>query len=293
MVLENQYENTLFEYNVSGAKLSSMKVGGVVRCVCAPSSKEEFCSVIQKLNRQGEKFIVLGKGSNVIFSDSGYDGTVVLTTGLNGIFPTENGFLAEAGVTLSAISKAAAVSGLGGLEFAYGIPGTVGGGVYMNAGAYGGEMKDVVTRIYCADKEGNRIIRTAKQAKLSYRHSAFMKNGLYILAAEFVLKPADKDKVLAIMEENMLKRKTKQPLEYPSCGSTFKRPAGHYAGALIEQSGLRGYSIGGAQVSEKHCGFVINRANATADDVIRLIKHIKKTVLKETGVKLETEVEIY
>ena len=292
-VLETKHFDIPFEYDVNGAELSSMEVGGTVRRVCRPATAEELCAVIAELSAADEKFAVLGKGSNVIFSDRGYDGTVVLTTGLKGIFPTDTGYVAEAGVMLSALSLRAAKDGFGGLEFAYGIPGTVGGGVYMNAGAYGGEMKDVLSKILCVDKQGNKKEYSPKQARLSYRHSAFMKNGLYIVAAEFVLPRAESKSVLALMEENMHKRKTKQPLEYPSCGSTFKRPAGHFAGALIEQSGLRGFSVGGAQVSEKHCGFVINRGGATASQIIELIKHVQKTVFEKTGVKLETEVEIY
>ncbi len=291
--MENKHYSIPFEYDVNGAELSSMEVGGKVRRLCRPSTAEELCAVISQLSAEGEKYTVLGNGSNVIFSDKGYEGTVVLTTGLKGITPTENGYIAEAGVMLSALSHRAAKDGYCGLEFAYGIPGTVGGGVYMNAGAYGGEMKDVLKSIICADKKGNIKKYSPKQARLSYRHSAFMGNGLYILAAEFVLQKGSSDVAFALMEENMQKRKTKQPLEYPSCGSTFKRPAGYFAGALIEQSGLRGFCIGGAQVSEKHCGFVINKGGATASDIIALIKHIQKTVLEKTGVRLETEVEIY
>lgn len=287
------FTDTVFEYGVKGSELSSMKVGGEIYRVCRPKSVEELCAVIAKLNEENEEYIVLGNGSNVIFTDKGYRGTVVLTENLKSVIPAENGYVAEAGVMLSSLSYKAAKDGLCGLEFAYGIPGTVGGGVYMNAGAYGGEMKDVLTKIICCDKAGHITELTSAEAKLSYRHSLFMEKELYILAAEFALQKGNTSEITEKMEENMGKRCYKQPLEYPSCGSTFKRPEGHFAGALIEQSGLRGYSVGGAQVSEKHCGFVINRGEATASDVIELIEHIKATVLEKTGVALQTEVEIY
>ena len=287
------FADTVFEYGVKGSELSSMKVGGEVYRVCRPKSIEELCAVIAELNEKNEEYIVLGNGSNVIFTDKGYRGTVVLTENLKSVTSTDNGYVAEAGVMLSSLSYKAAKDGFSGLEFAYGIPGTVGGGVYMNAGAYGGEMKDVLTKIICCDKAGRITELDSAQAKLSYRHSLFMEKELYILAAEFALQKGNPREITEKMEENMGKRCSKQPLEYASCGSTFKRPEGYFAGALIEQSGLRGYSVGGAQVSETHCGFVINRGEATASDVIELIEYIKSTVLEKTGVELQTEVEIY
>lgn len=286
-------DNFVFEYNIPGSSLSSMKVGGPISRVCRPQTAEEFCTVVSALEQNGDKYLVLGNGSNVIFSDKGFGGTVVLTTGLTGINDTEKGFYAAAGVSLSAIAAHAADRGLSGLEFAFGIPGTVGGGIYMNAGAYGGEIKDVLSSVHCADKQGNTHVLATDEADLAYRHSAFKQNGLYILGGSFVLAPGDKEAIKAKMAENMGKRRDKQPLEYPSCGSTFKRPVGHYAGALIEQSGLKGAAVGGAQVSEKHAGFVINRGGATGDEVIALIKKVRDTVLEKTGVTLETEVEIY
>lgn len=291
--MENLGNIFSFEYDVPGKKLSSMKTGGTVRRVCRPVSEGEFCAVVSALENAGEKYTVLGNGSNVVFSSAGYDGTVVLTTGLTALEERAHSFYAGAGVSMSAIASFAADRALAGLEFAYGIPGTVGGGVYMNAGAYGGEMKDVLTKIYCADNQGNRLTIDAADAELSYRHSSFMENGLYILGAEFVLPGGEKDAITAKMAKNMAARREKQPLEYPSCGSTFKRPVGHFAGALIEQSGLKGVSVGGAQVSEKHAGFVINRGDATGDDVIALIELVKATVYEKTGVRLETEVQIY
>lgn len=291
--MEKKLFSTDCEYGVLGSELSSMKVGGEIYRVCRPKTLSAFAEAIAQLCKNKEKYIVLGNGSNVIFSDGGYDGTVVLTTELRGISSTKTGYVAEAGVMLSALSYQAAREGFCGLEFAYGIPGTVGGGVYMNAGAYGGEMKDVVCRVICCDTEGALTELTGEEAQFSYRHSVFTEKRLYILAAEVELTYGKKEEIFAKMEENMSKRKEKQPLEYPSCGSTFKRPEGHFAGALIEKSGLRGYTLGGAMVSEKHCGFIINSGTATATDVIKLINLVKETVLEKTGVLLETEVEIY
>lgn len=283
-------EKLLFEYGVDGAVLSTMRTGGKVARVCRPASEAEL---IAALKQTEGPFTVLGNGSNVIFSSAGYSGTVLLTEGLNTLVETESGFICGAGLSLSAVAAHAASRGLSGLEFAYGIPGTVGGGVYMNAGAYGGEMKDVVKSIRCADRSGEVISLSAEDAALAYRESVFMRSELYILSAKLVLKSGVAAEINAKMAENMAKRRLKQPLEFPSCGSVFKRPAGHFAGALIEQCGLKGLSVGGAQVSEKHAGFIINRGGATGDDVIALIRRVQSTVFEKTGVRLETEVKIY
>lgn len=283
-------EKLVFEYNVEGAALSSMKAGGTVDRVCRPSDEAEFIYALTKLEKP---FTVLGNGSNVIFTSAGYNGTVLLTDGLNTLTDTENGFICGAGLSLSAAAAHAAERALAGMEFAYGIPGTVGGGVYMNAGAYGGEIKDVLLSVRCAQKDGTVITLSAEDARLAYRKSVFMEKALYILSAEFVLPAGDKAEITAKMAENMAKRRAKQPLEYPSCGSTFKRPEGHFAGALIESCGLKGFSVGKAQVSEKHAGFVINRGGASGDDVVALIRRVQEIVFEKTGVFLETEVKIY
>lgn len=283
-------EKLVFEYNIEGAALSSMKAGGTIARVCKPVDEEQFVHALTQIEKP---FAVLGNGSNVVFGSDGFDGTVLLTTGLNTLIDTENGFICGAGLSLSSAAYHAAERGFAGMEFAYGIPGTVGGGVYMNAGAYGGEIKDVLVAVRCATKSGDLVTVSASDAKLAYRKSAFMENGLYILSAEFAFVSGDKDEIKAKMAENMAKRRDKQPLEYPSCGSTFKRPEGHYAGALIEQCGLKGFSVGGAQVSEKHAGFVINKGGATGDDVIELIRRVRETVFQKTGVLLEPEVKIY
>lgn len=282
-------ENIKFEYDVDGASLSTMKVGGRVKRLCRPANVDSF---VKTLSAMEGDYVVLGNGSNVFFSSSGYEGTVILTTALTDFTPTEKGFICGAGTSLSAIALRAAERGLAGLEFAYGIPGTVGGAVYMNAGAYGGEIKDVLKSVTCTDSKGNITVLDCKDLELSYRHSILMEKPLYILRAEFAMEKGDPDEIRAKMADNMARRKEKQPLEYPSCGSTFKRPTGYYAGALIEQCGLKGATVGGAQVSEKHAGFVINKGGATGDDVVALIDHVRQTVLKNTGVFLETEVKI-
>ncbi|MBQ3081327.1 MAG: UDP-N-acetylmuramate dehydrogenase [Clostridia bacterium] len=282
-------KDVIFEYDVDGASLSTMKAGGRVKRLCRPADIDSFVRVISQMEGP---YTVLGNGSNVVFSSAGYDGTVVLTTALTGFKNTEKGFICGAGVSLSVAALRAAERGLRGMEFAYGIPGTVGGAVYMNAGAYGGEMKDVLVRVTCADREGNIYTLQKDELGLSYRHSVFMEKPLYILSAELEMETGDIELIKAKMTENMSRRRDKQPLEYPSCGSAFKRPEGHFAGALIEQCGLKGFAIGGAQVSEKHAGFVINRGGATGDDVADLLKHVQQTVLRGTGVLLEPEVKI-
>ena len=280
----------IFEYNVEGAALSSMKAGGCIKRLCRPRSENEF---IQALRQAEKPFLVLGNCSNVVFTSKGYEGTVILTEGLKKISDLENGFVCGAGTSLSAASVHASERGFKGFEFAYGIPGSVGGGVYMNAGAYGGEIKDVLKSVKCADQNGRVFTLSAEEAQLSYRKSIFSKSPFYILSAEFELQKGVPKEIKAKMADNMSRRREKQPLEYPSCGSVFKRPAGHFAGALIEQCGLKGLSVGGAQVSEKHAGFIINRGGASGDDVAELIRLVQKTVFEKTGVRLETEVKIY
>jgi UDP-N-acetylmuramate dehydrogenase len=201
-----------------------------------------------------------------------------------------NSIAADAGTALSQVCVKAMESGLGGLEFAYGIPGSVGGALFMNAGAYGGEMKDVVESCTYLDENGEVREMSAEEMKLRYRGSVFSdKRNMTILSVTFSLEPADSAAIKARMTELMDRRREKQPLEYPSCGSTFKRPEGYFAAALIEECGLKGYSVGGAQVSEKHSGFVINRNNAAFDDVMKLVEHIKAVVREQKGVELELE----
>ncbi len=278
--------------NICIAPYTSMRVGGNVRYLFRPESADAFCTLVKELSASKTPHMVIGNASNLLFPDEGYDGAVIVTTGIKELFLQDGKIVASCGVSLSALAAFAMEHSLDGLAFAYGIPGTVGGGVYMNAGAYGGEIADCLDCAICADKDGNRVTLSKDDLQFSYRHSALMQNGLFLLYAVFACKQGDKAEIKAVMDKNMASRKAKQPLEYPSCGSAFKRPAGYFAGALIEQADLKGFSIGGAQVSEKHAGFVINTGNATANDVKALLAHIQKTVLEKDGVTLEPEIRI-
>ena len=233
---------------------------------------------------------ILGKGSNLLVSDKGIEGAVVSLSGLSEIKIEGENVTAGAGASLTALCVAVAKEGLHGLEFAYGIPGTVGGGLFMNAGAYGGEMADVVTSAKFITPDGNEGTIEKSQMDLGYRTSCFKQNGNVITNVSFKLKKGNKTEILNKMNELMGKRRDKQPLEYPSAGSTFKRPEGNFAGALIEECGLKGKSVGGAEVSQKHAGFVINENGATTDDILNLMELIKNTVRENKGVELEPEV---
>lgn len=278
----------LLRENAPLREYCSMRVGGPARLVAFPETAEELAALL----RAGGRRVVLGGGSNVLFPDEGYDGTVIFTTRLCGLTADGCTLSAQAGVPLSAAARRALECGLGGLAFAYGIPGTVGGGVYMNAGAYGGQIADCLVRATLLDAAGEPRVVPASELALGYRSSALMDGDWTLLSADFALVPAPPEEIRAEMERNMQARREKQPLEYPSCGSTFKRPPGQYAGALIERCGLKGCTVGGAQVSEKHAGFVVNRGEATSADVRALIAHIQRVVAEKTGVLLECEVRI-
>lgn len=233
---------------------------------------------------------ILGKGSNLLVSDKGIEGAVISLSGLDEIKIEGETVTAGAGTSLTALCVAVAKEGLRGLEFAYGIPGTVGGGLFMNAGAYGGEMADVVTSAEFVTPDGNEGVIEKSQMALGYRTSCFKQNGNIITEVSFKLEKGDKTEILNKMNQLMGKRREKQPLEYPSAGSTFKRPEGHFAGALIEECGLKGKSVGGAEVSQKHAGFVINKNGATTEDILNLMELIKNTVRENKCVELEPEV---
>ena len=278
----------LLRENAPLREYCSMRVGGPARLAAFPETAEELAALL----RAGGRRVVLGGGSNVLFPDEGYDGTGIFTTRLCGLTADGCMLSAQAGVPLSAAARRALECGLGGLAFAYGIPGTVGGGVYMNAGAYGGQIADCLVRATLLDAAGEPRVVPASELALGYRSSALMDGDWTLLSADFALVPAPPEEIRAEMERNMQARREKQPLEYPSCGSTFKRPPGQYAGALIERCGLKGCTVGGAQVSEKHAGFVVNRGDATSADVRALIAHIQRVVAEKTGVLLECEVRI-
>lgn len=276
---------------------TSFRVGGPAAMMVLPKNKDEVELAVRTAASQYVKPFFLGNGSNLLVSDAGYDGLVVKTTGLDRIQQMGNDLWAEGGALLSRVAHAAAESGLTGLEFAAGIPGTVGGAVTMNAGAYGGEMAHVVKRVLVMDQEGRSVIIRNSGCDFSYRHSAFSDGKRLILGVFFPLTFGDPAEIKAKMADLAAQRKAKQPLEYPSAGSTFKRPAPLpdgtpvYAAALIDQCGCKGLTIGGAQVSEKHAGFIINKGGATCADILALVAEVKKRVLDQTGIALELEVK--
>ena len=278
--------------NIRIAPYTSMRVGGAVRYLYRPETEDQLVELVAGCKAENTPYLVIGNASNLLFPDEGYNGVVIATGGIRSI-TFENGLItASCGVSLSALSVFAMEHGKKGLAFAFGIPGTVGGGVYMNAGAYGGELSDCLEHAVCIDAKGEKVTLSGEDLRLSYRHSRLQEEELLLLSATFRCEDGDPKEIKGEMDKNMAARKEKQPLEYPSCGSAFKRPTGYYAGALIQEAGLKGFSMGGAQVSEKHAGFVINKGGATADDVKALLAHVQKTVYDQSGVLLEPEIQI-
>ena len=269
---------------------NGFKTGGNADVFVTVGDTEVLCSLVETANSLEVPLFILGKGSNLLVSDKGIEGAVVSLAGMDEISIDGETVTAEAGTSLTALCVAVANEGLSGLEFAYGIPGTVGGALYMNAGAYGGEIKDVVLSADFVSLSGEMGTIEKDKMNLGYRTSCFKTDSNIITKVTFKLTKGDKDEIWDKMNTLMGKRRDKQPLEYPSAGSTFKRPEGYFAGALIEENGLKGVSVGGAQVSEKHAGFVINKSNATTKDILDLMKKVQDTVLENNGVKLEPEV---
>jgi UDP-N-acetylmuramate dehydrogenase len=281
------------EREVSMKNYTSFKVGGPAELFLSPEDAGQTAKLVRFCEKEEIPVFVLGKGSNLLVSDRGIKGAVIYTGKQCGIsLVNENTVRAQSGASLAQLCTFALENSLSGLEFAYGIPGTVGGAVFMNAGAYGGEMKDVLLNSEYVSTDGTSGELDNEAMELSYRHSAYENGNLVITAASVRLAPADRNEIKSTMNDILARRKEKQPLEYPSAGSTFKRPEGNFAGALIEQCGLKGVSVGGAQVSEKHAGFIINRGGATAADILSLIKHVQARVKAQTGVSLETEIRL-
>ncbi len=278
--------------NKNLAPYCSMKVGGRARFLAEPTNEAEFCETIAKFRKLEIKYIVVGKCSNLLFTDDGYDGAVILTSGMKGISVSGLTVTAMCGEPLSMLSKTACDNSIAGFETLHGIPGAVGGGVYMNAGAYEHDISERFVRGRFLDSNGKIVEFTRDEMDFSYRKSRMQSEELYLISATFEGIAGNKDEIRERIDTLMAGRRAKQPLEYPSCGSTFKRPVGHYAGALIEQCGLKGKTVGGAQVSEKHAGFIINIGGATASDVLELIELVRQEVLEKTGVELEPEVRI-
>ncbi|MFG6338374.1 MAG: UDP-N-acetylmuramate dehydrogenase [Lachnospiraceae bacterium] len=282
-------ERLLFHEPMS--RHTTFRVGGEAECMAVVESKEELSQLVSYLGRIEQDYFVLGNGSNLLVGDKGYRGIIVkLGPRLSAVGVEKNHIAAGAGVLLSKVAYAARDAGLSGLEFAAGIPGSIGGAIVMNAGAYGGEMKQVVQMVRVMDKEGEILTLDNDTMEFGYRTSIIRDRPFIVLGVVLKLTPGNKEEISAKMEELMKQRKSKQPLEYPSAGSTFKRPEGYYAGKLIMDAGLRGYRIGGAQVSEKHCGFVINAGGASAADIREVIEEVQERVKDRFHVRLEPEV---
>ena len=287
--------NLELRFDVPMSKLTSFRIGGPARAVAMPKSEQELSALLKLCAEQGVEPVILGAGTNVLAPDAGLDRLViVLKDALEGMEQiSDTAIRVMAGVSMARAAVFAAGLNLGGLEFAHGIPGTIGGGVYMNAGAYGGEIKDVCTRVRIMEMNGEARWITNEEAAFSYRHSAIEDNPWIVVAAEFQLNPTPEEEVWAKMKELIGKRRASQPLDLPSAGSAFKRPVGGFAAALIDQTGLKGFQVGGAAVSEKHAGFVVNLGGATAADVQELLQAVSDKVFDRTGIRLEPEVRIW
>lgn len=274
------------------SKHTTFKVGGLADLFVIPQGIKEAAEIVRLLLTNKEDFYVMGNGSNLLVSDKGYRGCVVcISKGMDYVRVDGNTITAGAGAILSKVAVAACDNNLDGMAFAAGIPGSVGGAVYMNAGAYGGEMKNIIKSVTVFDMNQQKIVNLSNDdMEFGYRYSIAKSRPMVILEATYDLKPGDSEAIRMEMNELATKRRDKQPLEYPSAGSTFKRPEGYFAGKLIEDAGLKGYTVGGAQVSQKHSGFVINIGGATATDIITLIKNVRGIVEDKFGVTLEPEV---
>ena len=272
----------------------TFKIGGKADLLVSPAGERELAQALRILARHGTPFVVLGKGSNILFSDEGFQGVVVhLGSRFAGIsLLDERTILCESGASLANLCRFALDHSLSGLEFAYGIPGTVGGAIYMNAGAYGGEIRDVLARSHHLERDGTPGSHAGDALEMGYRHSVYSGSDMVITKGAFSLTPGNREDIHAKMQDFMNRRKEKQPLEYPSAGSTFKRPEGNYASALIDRCGLKGTRVGGAEVSTKHAGFIVNTGGATCRDVLELIKVVQSTVNDQTGYQLECEVKV-
>lgn len=272
---------------------TSFQIGGPAEIFVQPATGAEVCQAIRLAKEEQIPFFVVGNGSNLLVSDDGFRGMIVqIGRNLQEISVEDNVIYAQAGALLSRVSKTALEHGLTGMEFAAGIPGSLGGAVAMNAGAYGGEMKDILTDVEVLTPDGEIKTLSLEELDLSYRHSCIFEKDYIVLSVHLQLEQGDKTVIRNRMDELARARREKQPLEYPSAGSTFKRPEGYFAGALIQEAGLKGYTVGGAQVSEKHSGFVVNRGGATAEEVLFLIKQVQKKVKSRFGVTMEPEVRM-
>ena len=293
--LTEKLPNVELRFDEPMSRHTSFRIGGPVAVMAFPKSAEELAEILKVSALMDITPAILGAGTNVLAPDEGMDGLVVCLKDCMGGMEQldETTIRVAAGVTMTRAAMFAANLGLGGMEFAHGIPGTIGGGVYMNAGAYGGEIKDICVSVDVMDKAGNITRRTAEEMKFSYRHSVLEDEGGIVLAAEFKLVPTSAEDVKAKMKELQAKRSASQPLDLPSAGSAFKRPVGGFAAALIDQAGLKGYTVGGAGISTKHAGFAVNVGGATAADVRNLLSQVSDIVFEKSGIRLEPEVRIW
>ena len=282
-------------FNEPMAKHTSFRIGGPAEVMAMPKTPLELAKLLKVSVLLDCKTAILGAGTNILAPDAGMDGLVIcLKDCLDGMEQLDDRHIrVAAGVTMTRAAVFAAGLGLGGMEFAHGIPGTVGGGVYMNAGAYGGEIKDICHSVDVMDMQGNIRTLSCEQMQFSYRHSVLEETGSIVISAVFCLQPKAPDDIKGLMQDLMNRRKTSQPLDKPSAGSAFKRPVGGYAAALIDQAGLKGYRVGDAAVSEKHAGFVVNLGNATAEEVKALLFQVAQKVKENSGIDLEPEVRIW
>ena len=270
---------------------TTFKVGGEAECLLLVEQEEELLKLVPYLNKIGQEYFLLGNGSNLLVGDKGYRGVVLKLAGdMNKITVENDCIRVQAGALLSETAAAARDAGLSGMEFAAGIPGTVGGGIVMNAGAYDGEMKQITQSVKVMDREGRILILDNDTMEFGYRTSTIKNRPFIVLEVVLKLQAGQKEEIQGKMDELMEKRRSKQPLNYPSAGSTFKRPEGYFAGKLIMEAGMRGYRIGGAQVSEKHCGFIVNTGKATAADIKEVIEEVQERVKRRFHVTLEPEV---
>lgn len=286
--------NISYSQNESMSLHTTFKIGGDARLIVYPESEEQISQIVKACTANGTRLLAVGNGSNLLVADEGIDACVMILDDRFGEITLidDETIYAQAGAKLIALCRFALEHSLTGMEFAYGIPGSCGGAAFMNAGAYGGEMKDVLYKCDHIDAKGDKGSLENDNLALSYRHSAYYDNGCIITGLYLKLKRGNRDEIKAKMNDLIGRRRDKQPLEYPSAGSTFKRPEGYFAGALIEECQLKGKSVGGAQVSEKHAGFVINKGGATCSDVLELCRLCSDTVFKEKGVKLEMEIRV-
>lgn len=291
-LLKEAHPNLNIKFNHALSDYSYTKTGGEADVIAFPKSKDEVKQIIDWTKEFDAPLTILGNLSNLIVKDGGIRGIVMILTDMNAISVDGHYIYAESGAGIIEVSREAYRHSLTGLEFACGIPGSVGGAVFMNAGAYEGEITDINVKIEAINREGQFLTYTNEDAEFAYRHSIFQENDNIILGVSFELQPGDQEAIKEKMDHLTELRESKQPLEYPSCGSVFKRPVGYYTGKLIQDAGLQGHRIGGAEISRKHAGFIINVGGATATDYVEMIEYIQETIWNLNSVRLETEVRI-